>query len=89
MIVFEIHEVDHTAEENCVVFGRALEDMAVGDLVWLDYGDSRVNFTVKSFSTYGHEVDELPRGMSGFVELMTDANVLIYHASYLNRTIKS
>ena len=67
--VFQIIEVQAVGGDAWQVSGRAWEDIHVGDYVGIEtlegHGPGESAFSVTGISTYGHQVEELNRMLTG------------------------
>ncbi len=85
VIVFEIIKTEKVDNE-WILGGLVLEDFAIGDKVWLRQDQNVYHFTVKKITTYGHQFDEIGRGMSAYLTLSGKAEVVTRSAHYLRRS---
>ena len=82
MPVFQIVEVEPVSGKVWRASGRAWEDVRVGDCLSIESAEGHdpgvSAFTVTAISTYGHEVEELNRMLTGTLLLQSDEDTALH-----------
>jgi len=86
--VFEVVEVRQLNSCKWLLRGRAYEDLKIGDDVLTEGFDAfetaaMPTFKITAISTYGHEVDELPRMLTGDLTVEGDRGEYLERATML------
>ncbi len=80
---FSLLEVVPQTDELTLVRGQAYSELQVGQILFSENDNHLLEFEVTSISTYGQNIDELNRGMTGNLVIRGSSGASLKDVNFL------